>query len=185
VAIVNLGPAGAALGAVNLNTAARGKFTPRSAPVASRTLSGNVLFNDNQCLLDVALEPPAEPEQFENFLPPAILIVSLDDVGFQDNQCDCSIGQGFLPVATVILSLWSQRAVSNRFKETPGRAFFSALTFALMNMTAHNQSNHCLWVVGPWLKQDQPNHVLANVLSDDFCPAAARRLTAVLQGLAG
>ena len=186
VAIANLGYAGAAAGPVNLNMAASGKSTARLAAGEARAASGNVLFDDNQCLLDLLGEPlPPEPALPANFLPPAILIVSLDDVGFQDNQCDCSIGERILPVATVIMALWSQRAVSNRFKETLGRAFFSALTFAFMNMTAHNQSNHCLWVLGPLLKQDQPNHLLVSALLDDFCPSAGRRLAAAVLSLLG
>jgi hypothetical protein len=105
-------------------------------------------------------------------------------VGFQDNQCDCVISErSLMPVATVILALWSQRAVSNRFKETLGRAFYSALTFALMNMTVDNQANHCLWVRGLLLQQDQPNHVLVSALQKEYCGMSAQRFAAVLRAL--
>jgi hypothetical protein len=59
------------------------------------------------------------------------------------------------------------------------------MTFALMNITAHNQANHCLWVAGPLLKQDQPNHILANVLQPDHCPGSERRLVATLASALG
>jgi hypothetical protein len=187
VAVVNLGSPAAPSGAVNLNTGATGVATHRTASaVPLATASGNVLFDDNQCLLDLLRGPsgpgPALPG---NFRLPAILLLSLDDVGFQDNQCDCLLKEGVLPAAVVLLGLVSQRAVSNRFKETPGRALFSALTFGLMNMTLHNQANHCLKVVGPLLEQAQPNHVLMGAFQEGFCPSAEKKLVEVLKALAG
>lgn len=187
VAIVNLSSPAAPSGAVNLNTGASGLASRQAAAVVSlAAASGNVLFDDNQCLLDLIRGPSSPgPALPGNFLLPAILILSLDDVGFQDNQCDCLIKEGVMPSAVVLLGLSSQRAVSNRFKETLGKALFSAVTFALMNMTTHNQSNHCLKVVGPLLKQAQPNHVLIGAFLKDFCPSAEKKLTAMLKALAG
>jgi hypothetical protein len=187
VAIVNLGSPAAPSGAVNLNTGASGAATSGVATVVTlATASGNVLFDDNQCLLDLLRGPsgpgPALPG---NILLPAILILSLDDVGFQDNQCDCLLKEGVMPSAVVLLGLASQRAVSNRLKETLGKALFSAMTFALMNMTVHNQANHCLKVVGPLLEQAQPNHVLIGAFLKDFCPSAEKKLVEMLKALAG
>jgi hypothetical protein len=187
VAIVNLGSPAGPLVAANLNTGASGAASYQAAAAVSlAAASGNVLFDGNQCLLDLLRGPsgpgPALPG---NILLPAILILSLDDVGFQDNQCDCLIKEGIMPAAAVLLGLYSQRAVSNRFKETLGKALFSAVTFALMNMTAHNQSNHCLKVVGPLLEQSQPNHVLVGAFLKDYCPLAEAKLTAMLKALAG
>jgi hypothetical protein len=85
----------------------------------------------------------------------------------------------------LLLGLFSVRVVSNRFKETLGRALFSAVSFALMNMTAHNQANHCLMVVGPLLLQDKPNHVLVSAYQKDYCAGAERTLTQALRGLVG
>jgi hypothetical protein len=186
-AIVNLGSPAAASGAVNLSTGASGAATHGAAGAVSlAAASRNVLFDDNQCLLDLVRAPagpgPALPG---NFLLPAILILSLDDVGFQDNQCDCLLKDGVMPSAAVLLGLASQRAVSNRFKETPGKALFSAVTFALMNMTVHNQANHCLKVVGPLLELAQPNHVLIGAFLKEYCRSAETKLTAMLKALAG
>jgi hypothetical protein len=187
VAIVNLGLPSAPSGAVNLSAGASGganyQATAYSSPAAA---SGNVLFDDNQCLLDLMRGPSSPgPTLPGNFLLPAILILSLDDVGFQDNQCDCLIKEGVMPSTAVLVGLFSQRAVSNRFKETLGKALFSAITFALMNMTAHNQANHCLKVVGPLLEQAQPNHILLGALLESFCPSAEKQLVEMLKALAG
>jgi hypothetical protein len=180
VAIVTLTSPGAALGAANFSAATKSPNTPSLAAVADRpAVTSNVLFDDNQCLLHLTGQENEGP-----LLLPAILILCLDDVGFQDNQCDCVISErSLMPVATVILALWSQRAVSNRFKETLGRAFYSALTFALMDMTVDNQANHCLWVRGLLLQQDQPNHVLVSALQKEYCGMSAQRFAAVLRAL--
>jgi hypothetical protein len=183
VSIVTLGAAWGAAGAVNLNMAATGKHTLGADRTDLRAGgAANVLFDDNQCVLDLSRETS---DIAGNILPPAIVIVSMDEVGFQDNQCECVLREGSMLAATLILSLVSQRSVSNRFKETQWRALFSAMTFALMNITAHNQANHCLWVAGPLLKQDQPNHILANVLQPDHCPGSERRLVATLASALG
>jgi hypothetical protein len=147
VAIVNLGSPAAPSGAVNLNTGASRAATHGAlGEVSPGAASGNVLFDDNRCLLDLARVPsglgPALPG---NLLLPAILILSMDDVGFQ-------------------------------FKETPGKALFSAMTFGQMNMTVHNQANHCLKVVGaPPLVQIQPNHILQRHRPFRVLPGAASR----------
>lgn len=187
VAIVNLGSPAAPSGAINLNTGASGGATLAAATVVPlAAASRNVLFDDNQCLLDLVRGPSSPgPALPGNFLLPAILILSLDDVGFQDNQCDCLLKEGVMPSAAVLLGVSSQRAISNRFKETLGKALFSAVTFGLMNMTTHNQSNHCLKVVGPLLAQAQPNHVLISAFLKDFCPSAERKLVEMLKALAG
>jgi hypothetical protein len=178
VSIANLGSAWGTAGVANFAMAATGTHAAGLAAPAREVGSGNVLFDDNQCTLDVSADAVAGET---GSLPPSIVVLSLDDAGFQDNQCDCVIGEGLMPVATLILAL-SQRAVSNRFKETLGRVFFSAITFGWMNTTTQNQANHCLWILGTLLNQDQPNQILANVLQPGRCPDSQRRLLALLAG---
>lgn len=127
----------------------------------------DVLFNDNQCLLDLARERQAQHTSGRNYLFPAIVILSGDDVGVQDNQCECIIKLlGYYMPAALILRAESLRVVSNRFKETPGSALYSALTVGEWNMTTHNQATHCLAIrddlgeVNPLKVVDQPNQVL-------------------------
>jgi hypothetical protein len=55
----------------------------------------------------------------------------------------------------------SIRVSNNRFKEGIFNAPLSAITIGLLNMTAHNQATHCLFVQGlaGWTV-NQPNTVL-------------------------
>jgi hypothetical protein len=182
VAIVALGGTGAAQGPTNMNSSLT--YQPAGKLLAARQepTSGNVLFDDNQCLLDLMHDSERGPALPGNLLLPAILILSMDDLGFQDNQCDCLVREGQLMTGALLMSLFSVRVVSNRFKETLGRALFSAVSFALMNMTAHNQANHCLMVVGPLpvFVQDKPNHVLVDAFSQEYCSGAERTFTEAL-----
>jgi len=185
VAIVALGGTGAAQGPTNLNSDLT--YQPAGKFVAAREepTSRNVLFDDNQCLLDLVRDSERGPALPGNLLLPAILILSLDDLGFQDNQCDCLVREGQLMTGALLLGLFSVRVVSNRFKETLGRALFSSVSFALMNMTAHNQANHCLMVVGPLFMQDKPNHVLVSAYQKEYCANAERTFIEALRGLVG
>jgi hypothetical protein len=182
-----LASTGPPTGAVNLKGAAAGQARGRSAAlVPATTASDDVLFDDNQCRLDLVNGPPGQgPALPGNLLLPSILILSLGDLGFQDNQSSCLIREGQMATAALLLGLWSARTVSNRFEETLGRAQFSAVTFALMNMTTQNQANHCLMVVGPLLQQALPNHVFISVFQKDYCVAAERSFTEALRNLAG
>jgi len=183
VSIANLGGPGS--GTANLAAGASGVGTRGTLATAPRPpISGNVLFDDNQCLLTLGRRSTQTSGPLANILLPAILILSLDDLGFQDNQCDCVLEDRLMPAAAVLVGLVSVRTVSNRFKETLGRAFFSAVTWGIMNMTAHNQANHCLWVLG-FLRQDQPNHELVTIFQKEFCAAAERNLVAQLGILVG
>jgi hypothetical protein len=174
VSIVNLG---SAAGTLNYSTALSTGATFGTAAVRGVvTAPGTVLFDDNVCSL--VLDPGPLTGVQGPGLPPAILVLSLDDVGFQDNQCDCVIPAGTMFVANALFGI-SVRAVSNRFKETPGRALYSAFTFGVMNMTAHNQANHCLLVMGTLRMQDRPNHVLNSAA----CPGARRTLAVQVRPL--
>ena len=180
VAIVNLGSASVG-GAWNMGAGAQATEITSSTTSFVR-IPAKVLFNDNQCLLDVMHDTFATGlNSTGKMLLPSILVVSLDDVGFSDNQCECQIAhEQLMPAATLISGLISQRTVSNRFSETLGRAWFSGLTFAIMNMTTNNQANHCLKVVGVLLQTAQPNHVLISTSKKTFCDDAEKKLAGLL-----
>ncbi|HYT61824.1 MAG TPA: DUF6519 domain-containing protein [Haliangiales bacterium] len=98
--------------------------------------NGNVLFADNQCVLDVF-------ETGVTLSASSITIFSLDDISFHGNQCDCNLADD-LVLAHVVLFGFSLRASDNRLKESLLRALFSAMTLGFLNMTTNNQTTHCL-----------------------------------------
>jgi hypothetical protein len=143
---------------------------------------GNVLFSDNQVMLDL-LDPtghgvPIGGGALAGLQLSSILIVSLDDVGFADNQCDCNLFFNFdlsadFVFSQAILAAWSVRMADNRLKEGWFNAQLSGITFGLMNATTNNQSTHCIFVYGPsgW-KVNEGNRVLTQPFTgpnDDPC----------------
>jgi hypothetical protein len=124
--------------------------------LGSRLASGNILFADNQCFLDLLESGRAFS------LSSSLLLMTLDDLGFQDNQCECDLAlrEDRVGVHALLYGL-SLRATGNRFKEGPLNAVYSAMTKGMMNTTAFNQATHCLYVQGsPGLTHDGPNTVL-------------------------
>ncbi|MFB3133581.1 MAG: hypothetical protein ACE10K_13770, partial [Rhodothermales bacterium] len=149
--------------------------------------NGNVLFSNNQCTLDL-LEPGV------GLSLTSILIVTLDDVGFHNNQCDSSLLDDFVLSQAILFGFFSVRASDNRFKETLLRALFSAVTMGVMNTTTDNQGTHCFVVLGvlpkaqyPWFVVDQRNTELLDGLirsvTDDF--SWCNRLKGLLGGGSG
>jgi hypothetical protein len=130
--------------------------------LGKRLANGNMLFADNQCSLDL-LEQGGSGILFTS-----IVLMSLDDIGFHNNQCDCNLGFGedFVAVHALLLGA-SLRATGNRFKEGWFSAMFSAFTIGILNTTAHNQATHCLMVTGGpgQLTHNGPN----TVLNSTFC----------------
>ena len=129
-----------------------------------RLANGNVLFADNQCSLDLLEEGPGGVVLAPGIgvVFTSIFIKTLDDIAFQNNQCDCNLGFGEdYVMAHVSLLGFSLRATGNRLKESWGQALVSAVTTAQLNTTAHNQSTHCVVVTGGvGLTQNGPNTVL-------------------------
>jgi hypothetical protein len=122
--------------------------------------NGNVLFTDNQVSLNLV-------ESGTSISFSSILIFSLDDIGFQNNQCECNMFDDFV-LAHAIIAGVSVRVSDNRFKDPSILDFIrregvgfslSAITVGLfMNTTTDNQSTHCLWIVGlPNLTVDHSN----------------------------
>ena len=103
-------------------------------------IGGNVLFNDNQVVLD-ALGPVITLSLSSVFLG------CLDDVSMNANQCDCDLALD-LVLTNALTFGWSQRMADNRFKEGLLNAFFSGVSLTLMNTTTDNQGTHCFFPVG-------------------------------------
>jgi Family of unknown function (DUF6519) len=123
--------------------------------LGQRLADGNVMFNDNQCVLEL-IEPG------ENRLLSSILIISLDDISFVANQCDCNLFGNIIQSQAILLGM-SVRATANRFKEGYLNAMLSAMTMSLlMNNTSSNQATHCIYAwagSSPWLVAS-PNTIL-------------------------
>lgn len=131
---------------------------------------GNVLFADNQCLLDVI-------ESGITLSVSSVTIFSLDDIGFLDNQCDCNLLDDIV-ISHVVLFGFSLRACTNRLKESLLRARFSALTLGLVNTTTHNQATHCILARAyiPAYRVVTPNTVLIDPLGTGYCEGTSRIL---------
>ena len=103
---------------------------------------GEVLFNDNQVRLGT-----------EHRSLSAILLVTLDDIGFDGNQS--SVFRRDLLLFNALSVALSQRVTDNRFREDTDQCFFSLFSYSFgmtpaarlttMNTTAHNQGDHCIY----------------------------------------
>jgi hypothetical protein len=107
------------------------------SPISSLWATGKLSFTENQVSLDVVDEV-----EF-GLTASSVLVFSLDDVGFTDNQLEVSSTHVFALVDALVLG-GSVRIADNRFSETWYRSFFSAITFGGMNTTTDNQSTHCI-----------------------------------------
>jgi len=77
----------------------------------------------------------------------SILLLSLDDIAMQDNQCDCDMVFDLVLINALVLG-FSVRVQGNRLKESYFTTFLSAMTIGLFNDTSHNQGTHCFFHFG-------------------------------------
>jgi hypothetical protein len=129
---------------------------------------GTVQFTDNQVVLDL-LEVGVSSARS------SVLVASLDDVEFADNQCTSNLAGDLVLIQAIILG-FSVRVEANRFTESLVLAFLSALTFGVVNTTSHNQGTHCIIAAAstPALLTNAPNAVL---YPSALCPRAAKLVT--------
>jgi hypothetical protein len=123
--------------------------------------NGNVLFCNNQCQLNLL-------EAGQTLALTSVAILSLDDVGFLGNQCDCELFDDFVIAQAAVFGA-SVRVSGNRFKEPLPRAIWSAMTFGLLNTTTDNQSTHCLLVRGGRVVTNSNLEVVNASASTDLC----------------
>jgi len=116
--------------------------------------SGNVLFANNQTVLDLRSTGPGTPGigltgMFAlNSTLGSIFIASLDDVSFTGNQSECTASTETVISNAVVVGV-TVRTNDNRFQEGSTHSFFSLVSLGFMNTAAANQSTHCLMVLGP------------------------------------
>ncbi len=136
------------------------------AEVGRLLANGQVLFCDNQVNLDLVATGLGIAFS-------SVLILSTDDIGFHDNQCEANLVDDFVFVHTLLFS-FSLRATGNRWKEGIVNAGLSAFTLSfIMNTTTDNQATHCLVIrsVLPAIVDDRNLVLLDALLSGDrsFC----------------
>lgn len=107
-----------------------------------RMHGGETLIDDNQITL--SLSGAKAPGTLS-----ALFVLSADDVSLQDNQIEIENEVGFFMTNTLVFGA-TARVRANRFQEHLQRGFLSAITFAFLNNTSHNQSTHCLMIIGPF-----------------------------------
>lgn len=127
-------------------------------PLVGLPPQGPVLFNDNHVTFDAAGDALTVSLC-------SVGILSLDDVGMQDNQCMVDAFIDFVLVNTLAIGLVSVRVQGNRFREIVnvqlllddqpgvglplfGATILSAMTFGIMNATEMNQGTHCFLSLG-------------------------------------
>jgi hypothetical protein len=142
---------------------------PTDAAVLER-LGGNgrILVSDNQVALRV------REEQRVSTLA-SILVLSLGDTGFNDNECTVDLLEGGV-ISNALVFGFSVRLTDNRLDEGLPNALFSGITLGVMNMTTDNQATHCLLIRG-WgaaLTVAQPNTVLVGAIQPAFCARLVR-----------
>jgi hypothetical protein len=124
--------------------------------------NGNVQFNDNQVVLD-SLSPAV------TLTLSSVLLLSLDDVSMQDNQCDCDLLVDFVGIHALAFG-WSVRMHGNRLKEGFFNAFLSGMTVGIYNDTSHNQGTHCFLDIGlPRLLVSAVLDTNRHGVPDSFC----------------
>ncbi|HEX8180800.1 MAG TPA: DUF6519 domain-containing protein [Pyrinomonadaceae bacterium] len=124
--------------------------------------SGDVLFNGNQCALELQDEPVG-------VTGPSVLIFTLDDIGFSDNQCQSRIRQGIQTTEAIIFGI-TLRVSDNHFKEQFFKAALSAVTLGVMNVTTDNEATHCLIArAWPGMLASAHNKVLLSAIDPNAC----------------
>ena len=148
VAIANLGIDDeymAFLGLQNLAKQAKVNPLAQNALAILKVLlrvGGEVLFVENQCLLDGKL--PRFPTIY------AVLVFTLDDLGFSSNQIrvrHTDKNEFPLSVGSLLLSI-TLRVENNRFKETLAALRLSCVALALQTIGTGNIGTHCLSFAG-------------------------------------
>ena len=89
-------------------------------------VGGNILFNDNQVVLDAFT--PGITLSFS-----AVSLLTLDDVCMVGNQLDCDMAFDFVGTNVLVVG-FTVRVTDNRFKEGLFNSFLSALTIALVHL---------------------------------------------------
>jgi hypothetical protein len=117
----------------------RGSYT-NTAFAPQRLRGGEMMVNDNQ----ISLRRHA-PDMAATVS--AVLLLGADDISFCNNQSEVENEVAFM-LTDVLAVAASLRLANNRLQERLGAGLLSAITLAMMNETAFNQTTHCLLALG-------------------------------------
>jgi len=121
--------------------------------------NGNVIFNDNQVVADLM-------ELEVSRTMSSVLIISLDDISFADNQLDASFLIDLMISNAIVLGM-SVRINDNRFKESLILALYSVISLGLLfNHTVDNQATHCVFAKGLLHERVRDNQILMSALCE-------------------
>ena len=169
VFIMNLGhsidfPAVGKFSSLGQNQQAGATFQSRGSGTTS---NGAVTFTDNMCQLEGRI---TRPHAFSS-----VMIASLDDLIFGNNQCwiDAITGPATIALDAMLSASFVQ-VTGNRFQEVLGSVAASGFTVGLLNITGHNISSHCLFATG-LLKPALLTRNLS-LLAMEACDRAAKTL---------
>ncbi len=133
------------------------------AELEAAFVNGNILFHDNQILLDT-LAPK------RTFAMSSILLLTLGHLSMQGNVADADLPLGSVMLSDAITLGLSHQAQNNRLTKGLFSGVLSAITLGLMNTTVDNQATHCILGLGaPQISRVAPNQALVNLFIQRFC----------------
>jgi len=131
---------------------------------------GKVLFTANQSTLDLRSRDIGKSLS-------AQLIISRDDIAFNNNQTECTSLSGSpdsIVVNTYLASTTTIRSNDNRLAEQNNLGLLSLFSISLVNTAADNQATHCMFVRGTYMEVDKDNLIII----PDSCKNAIGQLGA-------
>lgn len=132
-----------------------------------RLRGGELLMNDNQISLR------RHSSEFGVSVS-AVTLLGADDISFCDNQVEVENEVQFILTNTLAIS-GTLRVSSNRLQERVFAGILSAVTFAMMNQTASNQTTHCILAVGwPQARVVTANRSVLGLFNAEICAALER-----------
>lgn len=105
--------------------------------IRTQIMGGSTLFSNNQCRTINA----GQDKRFGELC--SILILSLADIGFHNNQCSL-MALRFNHLIQALVVGMTVRFSDNFLEEIPRSVALSGVTYGILNTTTDNQSTHCL-----------------------------------------
>lgn len=135
--------------------------------------NGNVLFSNNQCVLDLA-------EKGVSLSYSSVMIISADNVNMHNNELNCNLVDDMV-ISNSILLAPSVLSSDNRLKTMFFNEFFSMISFGFANVAMDNIGTHCFLVMGP--KKKSSNIVVNDFWIDRIIDGGCAALNEIIEGM--